>query len=90
MNKPVTKAEIVRIGNSKGVRIPKALREQVGLEGKVTLSVERGALVIRPAKKKPREGWAEQYDRALKENPTEEKLWPDDMGGTVYDRDWTW
>ena len=85
----MTTAEIVRIGNSKGVRIPKALREQVGLEGKVTLSVERGALVIRPKKRKPREGWAEQYERALKENPEEEKFWPDDMG-TVYDKDWTW
>jgi antitoxin MazE len=90
MNKPVTMAEIVRIGNSKGVRIPKALREQAGLDGKVTLSIERGALVIRPARKrKPREGWAEQYDRALKENPEQELLLPDDMG-TVYDKDWTW
>ncbi|MEJ1967239.1 MAG: AbrB/MazE/SpoVT family DNA-binding domain-containing protein [Rhizomicrobium sp.] len=89
MNKPVTKAEIVRIGNSKGVRIPKALREQVGLEGPVTLSVENGALVVRPARRKPREGWAEQYDKALKENPKEELLLPDDMG-TVYDKDWTW
>ena len=85
----MTTAEIVRIGNSKGVRIPKALREQVGLEGKVTLSVERGALVIRPKVRKPREGWAEQYDRALKENPEQELLLPDDMG-TVYDKDWTW
>jgi antitoxin MazE len=89
MNKPVTKAEIVRIGNSKGVRIPKALREQVGLEGKVTLSVESGALVIRPAKRHPREGWDEQFDRALKENPEQELLLPDDLG-TVYDKDWTW
>jgi antitoxin MazE len=89
MTKPVTTAEIVRIGNSKGVRIPKALREQVGLEGKVTLSVERGALVIRPEARKPREGWAEQYAKALKENPEQELLLPDDMG-TVYDKDWTW
>ncbi len=88
----MTVAEIVRIGNSKGVRIPKALREQVGLEGKVTLSVEAGALVIRPGRKrkrKPREGWAEQYAKALKENPEQELLLPDDMG-TVYDKDWTW
>ena len=89
MTKPMTTAEIVRIGNSKGVRIPKALREQVGLEGKVTLSVERGALVVRPKRRKPREGWAEQFERALKEDPEQELLLPDDMG-TVYDKDWTW
>jgi antitoxin MazE len=90
MTKPMTTAEIVRIGNSKGVRIPKALREQVGLEGKVTLSVERGALVIRPKGRKPREGWAEQYERALKENPEQEKLWPDDMKNEFDDAEWTW
>lgn len=89
MTKPMTTAEIVRIGNSKGVRIPKALREQVGLEGKVTLSVEGGALVIRP-KRKPREGWAEQYAKALKANPEQEKFWPDDMKNEFDDTEWTW
>lgn len=81
-------AEIVRIGNSRGVRIPKAIREQAGLTGTVTLTVAGGALVIR-AKRKPREGWAEAYARALKENPEQELLLPDDMG-TLYDKEWTW
>ncbi len=81
-------AEIVRIGNSHGVRIPKAIREQVGLTGTVTLTVTDDALVIR-AKRKPREGWAEAFAQALKEDPEQELLLPDDMG-TVYDEDWTW
>jgi antitoxin MazE len=81
-------AEIVRIGNSHGVRIPKAIREQAGLTGRVTMTVADNALVIR-AERKPREGWAEAYAKALKENPEQELLLPDDMG-TVYDEEWTW
>jgi antitoxin MazE len=88
MNKPVTTAEIVRIGNSKGLRIPKAIRDQIGLEGKVTLAIEGNALVIRK-KRGPRAGWREQYARALRKNPQQELLLPDGMG-TEYDEDWTW
>jgi antitoxin MazE len=80
-------AEIVRIGNSHGVRIPKAIREQAGLTGKVTMTVTGDALVIRP-QRKPREGWAKQYRQALKRNDEQELLLPEE--GTVYDKDWTW
>jgi antitoxin MazE len=50
------KTRIVRIGNSRGVRIPKPLLDQTGLQGEVEISAEDGALVIRAARK-PREGW---------------------------------
>jgi antitoxin MazE len=55
------KTRIVRIGNSRGVRIPKSLLEQAGLTGEVKISVERGALVIRPAAARPRAGWAAAF-----------------------------
>jgi antitoxin MazE len=51
------KTHIVRIGNSQGVRIPKPLLEQTGLQGEVEITAEDRALVIRPVKK-PRDGWA--------------------------------
>jgi antitoxin MazE len=51
------KTRIMSIGNSKGVRIPKALLEQAHLRGEVEISVENGSLVIRPFKR-PRAGWA--------------------------------
>jgi antitoxin component of MazEF toxin-antitoxin module len=44
----VLKTRIVRIGNSRGIRIPKALLEQTGLTGQVELLVQGGQLVIRP------------------------------------------
>lgn len=53
------KTSIVRIGNSQGVRIPKALLEQTGLSGQVEITAEDDSLRIRPAqeKKPPRDGW---------------------------------
>ena len=52
-----TKARIVRIGNSQGIRIPKPLLEQTTLQEEVVISAEGGCLVIRPAKH-PRADWA--------------------------------
>jgi antitoxin MazE len=54
------KTRIVRIGNSHGIRIPKPLLEQTRLQGEVEISVEDGALVIRPARR-PRAGWAASF-----------------------------
>lgn len=52
------KARIVRIGNSRGVRIPKPLLEQAGLPEEVELHAEDGRIVI-AASRLPRAGWAE-------------------------------
>jgi antitoxin MazE len=54
------KTRIVRIGNSKGIRIPKPILEQTGLQGEVEILVDNNSLVIRPIKK-PREGWAQAF-----------------------------
>jgi antitoxin MazE len=54
------KTRIVRIGNSRGIRIPKPLLEQAGLSGEVEISIQDHALVIRSARK-PRAGWAEMF-----------------------------
>ncbi len=50
------KGQIVRIGNSQGIRIPKVLIEQTGLSKQVEIFVQDDSLVIRPARP-VREGW---------------------------------
>jgi len=54
------RSRIVRIGNSKGIRIPKPLLEEAQLKDAVDITVEDGALVVRPVRH-PREGWAEAF-----------------------------
>lgn len=53
-----TKTRIVRIGNSRGIRVPKILLEQAQLPDEVELHAEPGRLVVR-ATRRPRTGWAE-------------------------------
>jgi len=80
------RTRIVRIGNSRGVRIPKRMLEEGGIEGEVTISLEEGTIVIRSASR-PREGWEEQLnlmvaEEGIGEFPTET---------TRFDREeWEW
>jgi len=81
------KARLVQIGNSRGVRIPKPLIEEVGLADEVELQVRDGAIVISPGRT-PREGWAEAA-RALYEK--EEAGLLDAPTSTHFDEeDWEW
>jgi antitoxin MazE len=88
MRHAVVTTEIVRIGNSQGVRIPKAIREQAKLSGKVSMVVSGGALVIRSARQ-PRQGWDEAFARAAVRE-RQEKIWPDDMHSAFDETEWTW
>ncbi len=51
------KTRIIRIGNSKGLRVPKVLLDQAQLPEDVELHAEPGRLVVRAARG-PRFGWA--------------------------------
>ena len=56
---------IRQIGNSQGVVIPKPLLAQLGLNSKAgaEMTIERGALVLRPPASPTRAGWAEAAER---------------------------
>ncbi len=55
--------ELVRIGNSRGIRIPKPMIEQCGFGERVDLRMERDRLVVSPDHP-PRSGWAETFRAA--------------------------
>jgi len=57
----IVKTNIVKIGNSHGIRIPKLLLEQIGLMGQVEVEAQSHQLVVRPIVKTTRQGWAEKF-----------------------------
>ncbi len=57
------KVELVRIGNSRGIRIPKPILEQCGFGKTVEVRVENDCLVIAPDRL-PRQGWKEAFRAA--------------------------
>ena len=80
------KTSLVRIGNSRGVRIPKTIVEQCGFVDDVDLRVKGGAVVI-TALRKPRAGWAELFKRAEPKGATPV---PDNFGNAFDDKEWRW
>jgi antitoxin MazE len=81
------KARLVRIGNSRGVRLPKPLIEEAGLEDDVELLVRDGAIVIASAMR-PRTGWAAAAKRL---HHRDKNRLPDPPVSTRFDEEeWEW
>jgi len=56
------KTRIVRIGNSRGIRLPKPLIEEAGLTEEVDIKVIDGTIVI-ASTERPRAGWESAAER---------------------------
>ena len=70
------KAKLIKIGNSRGIRLPKSVIEQAGIDQEVELEVHENQIIISTARN-PREGWdeacrlmAQRGDDALLDPPT--------------------
>ena len=68
-------ASIIKIGNSRGIRIPKKLLDQYHMDGQVELIVSEEGLLLKPLQK-PRAGWSELFAAA---GPDAEGLLFDDV-----------
>ena len=81
------KTRLVRIGNSRGVRLPKAIIAQAGLTEEVELGVRDGAVVIARISS-ARLGWA---DAARQMCQRDEDLLLDPPVPTLFDeKEWEW
>ena len=83
------RANIIRIGNSQGIRIPKVLIEQCHLGTEVELEVEDDKIVIRPASQ-PRKYWGEKF-RLMAESGEDRMVDEDLSVQTEWEKDeWEW
>jgi antitoxin MazE len=82
------KARLVRIGDSRGIRLPEAVIEQAGLTDEVELEVRGAMVVITAAKKRARAGWAEAA-RELRSRGADRLL--DPATPTAFEEtEWQW
>lgn len=83
------KSKIVKIGNSQGIRIPKLLIEETGIDNEVEITVSGNTLVISSASS-PRAGWDVAFDQMTK-NRDDAFLDSDAVHLSSWDQEeWTW
>ena len=83
------KTKIIKIGNSRGIRIPKPLIAQAGIQEEVEISLEENRLVIAPAGH-PRSDWDEAF-RAMASRGDDSLLDDSGAAGTTWDEEeWEW
>jgi len=83
-NAVVVRAKLIKIGNSRGIRLAKPLLEVAGLADEVEIEAAPGVLTIRPSAH-PRAGWAEAASSFEPEGLL------DEMSATRFDNEeWSW
>ena len=60
------KSRLVKVGNSRGIRLLKALIDEAGLSGEVDIHAEPRLITVRPLEP-PRKGWAEAVEETSSE-----------------------
>ena len=59
------RTKVVKIGNSRGIRIPKSLIDESGLKNEVELEIREGQIIVKPVSKN-RESWEEAFKKMAK------------------------
>ena len=81
--------KIVPIGNSRGIRIPKAMLDHCGFGNEVALEAADGSLILRPVNT-PRAGWDEAFAK-MATNGDDFLVHEDASTATQFDeKDWEW
>ncbi len=84
----VVKARVIKIGNSRGIRIPKLLLAQTGIGEEVELEAQGDSIIVR-ASRDPRAGW----DAAFAEMAAagdDRLLDGEQRGGEWDEQEWSW
>ena len=58
---------IIKIGNSKGLRLSKIILEKYNIEDKVELILEKEKIILKPVEK-PRKDWGKAFEKMRKNN----------------------
>ena len=74
---------VVRIGNSKGIRIPKKILEECHITNIVNLRVKGTRIILESIPNKARKGWMEAAQMAHAAGD-DKLLFPDRLGDTIF------
>ncbi len=78
---------LIPIGNSKGIRLPKAILEQLNIQDKLEMEVEDKRLILKPITNKPRDGWEDAL-REMSSNGDDGLLIPEVDEVEAFEWEW--
>jgi antitoxin MazE len=81
------RSKVVKIGNSRGIRIPRTLLEQAGLTDEIEMTVEGNRLIVH-AVHQPRAGWAVRFAEMAKKG--DDRLIDEAVSTQWDENEWTW
>jgi antitoxin MazE len=84
----VVKAKVVRIGNSKGIRIPKTILEQCNINDEVELETRDDCLIIK-SPHSVREGWEIEFKK-MRKNEDDVMFVKEDVSAEWDEEEWEW
>lgn len=84
------RTKIIKIGNSRGIRLPKVLFHQIGINDEVDLEVDRDRIILRPIRQ-IRSGWTEAFRKSALKSNNQLLDGNDTISQSSWDEDeWTW
>ena len=82
------RTKLIQIGNSKGIRLPQTLIKQFELEDEIIIEPTEKGLFITAASGS-RQGWEEQFKKAVKEESGKDNEWID-LPNRFDKEEWKW
>jgi len=79
-----------KVGNSRGILIPAAFLASCQIEDQVDMQLQDGQIVIKPIKRKLRDGWfgRPMSDTGLVQEAAESQVW--DAAPVADHSEWVW
>lgn len=85
----IMKASIIKIGNSKGIRIPKPVLDQCGFKNTVNLEVKEKKLLVY-SDRKARDGWEDEFRKRESETRHKPEQLNDYFENEWDSKEWEW
>ena len=83
------RVSLVRIGNSRGIRIPKVVLDELKFAGEVELEIRGGKLILSRARRR-REGWERAF-AAMAKRGDDRLVHGEQPRASSWDKDeWEW
>ena len=76
---------VIKIGNSKGIRLSKTLLDRYNIKDTVDLIMDKGQIILKPISK-PRKGWEKAFEKMA--NNGDDNLLFDDVFDDENPEEW--